>query len=86
MQQATNVIFNINTIEEIRDRQDVLEMNRDGQIRMDQLHQLDALLRVHGDHEEWQGGGWDGSSAEVDEHQVDVLVGVALWDGFEVVD
>lgn len=49
-------------------------MNRNRQIRPDHLHQLDALLGVHGDHEQGHARGRDGGAAEVDEHEVDVGV------------
>ena len=60
-------------------------MDRDGHVRTDQLDQLQTLFGVHGDHEEGQRRGRNGSAAQVDQHQVDVLALVVLRDGFEVV-
>ena len=49
-------------------------MDRNRQIRPDQPHQLDALRRVHGDHEQRHARTRDRGAAQVDEHEVDVRV------------
>lgn len=49
-------------------------------VRADHLHELDALLCIHRDHEEGHAGARDGGAAEVDEHEVDGAVRVAFRD------
>lgn len=49
-------------------------MHRNRHLGRDQPDELDALPRIHGDHEQGHAGGGDGGAAEVDEHEVDVRV------------
>jgi len=48
------------------------------QIRVDELDQLDALLRVHGDHQKWHLRSGNGGATEMDQHQINVLALVSL--------
>lgn len=52
-------------------------MNRNRQPGIHQLHQSQPLFRIHGNHQQWHGRGRDSGSAEMDEHEIDVLAGVA---------
>ena len=61
-------------------------MNRNRQIRPNKLHQLNPLLRIHRDHQQRHLRGWDSGAAEMHEHEVDVLAGIAFGDFVELWD
>ena len=52
-------------------------MNRNRQIRTHQLHQPQPLFRIHGNHQQGHSRRRDRRSAEMDEHEIDVLARVA---------
>jgi len=60
-------------------------VNRNGQVRVDELKELDALLGVHCDHEQWHTRAWDGGATEMNEHQIDVLTLVSFRNFLELI-
>lgn len=62
-------------------------MDRHGQIRLHEPDQLQALLDIHGHHDERDLSGRDGRAAQVGQHEIDrlALVRVPVRDGAQLV-
>lgn len=61
-------------------------MHRNHHISANQPHELNPLLRIHRHHQQRHARGRNGRAAEMDEHEVDVLAGVAFGDFVEFRD